>query len=98
MDLLPAFSYKNLVFLGDAAHPLLAFTSQGANSALEDAAYLLTLLSHQDWEETTEEVFEHYYEIRKDAVQNHIDEGDALLEDFLKLPYTKTFRLPLSIQ
>ena len=98
MDLLPAFSYKNLVFLGDAAHPLLAFTSQGANSALEDAAYLLTLLSHQDWEETTEEVFEHYYEIRKDAVQNHIDEGDALLEDFLKLPNTKTFRLPLSIQ
>ena len=98
MDLLPAFSYKNLVFLGDAAHPLLAFTSQGANSALEDAAYLLTLLSHQDWEETTEEVFERYYEIRKDAVQNHIDEGDALLEDFLKLPNTKTFRLPLSIQ
>ncbi len=98
MDLLPTFNHKNLVFLGDAAHPLLAFTSQGANSALEDAAYLLTLLSHQDWEETTEEVFEHYYEIRKDAIQNHIQEGDALLEDFLNLPKTKTFRLPLSIQ
>jgi len=98
MDLLPAFSHKNLVFLGDAAHPLLAFTSQGANSALEDAAYLLTLLSHQDWEETTEDVFEHYYEIRKDAVQNHIQEGDALLEDFMNLHKTKTFRLPLSIQ
>lgn len=98
MDLLPAFNYKNLVFLGDAAHPLLAFTSQGANSALEDAAYLLTLLSHQDWEETTEEVFEHYYEIRKDAIQNHIQEGDALLDDFLNLKTTKTFKLPLSIQ
>jgi 2-polyprenyl-6-methoxyphenol hydroxylase-like FAD-dependent oxidoreductase/predicted DsbA family dithiol-disulfide isomerase len=98
MDLLPAFNHKNLVFLGDAAHPLLAFTSQGANSALEDAAYLLTLLSHQDWEETTEEVFEHYYEIRKDAIQNHIQEGDALLDDFLNLKATKTFKLPLSIQ
>lgn len=98
MDLLPSFHYNNLVFLGDAAHPLLAFTSQGANSALEDAAYLLTLLSHQDWEETTEEVFEHYYEIRKDAVQNHIIEGDVLLDDFLNLQKTKSFKLPLSIQ
>ncbi len=98
MDLLPSFHHKNLVFLGDAAHPLLAFTSQGANSALEDAAYLLTLLSHQDWEETTEEVFEHYYEIRKDAIKNHIDEGDALLEDFINLSKTQSFKLPLSIQ
>jgi predicted DsbA family dithiol-disulfide isomerase/2-polyprenyl-6-methoxyphenol hydroxylase-like FAD-dependent oxidoreductase len=98
MDLLPAFNHKNLVFLGDAAHPLLAFTSQGANSALEDAAYLLTLLSHQEWEETTEEVFDHYYEIRRDAIQNHILEGDALLDDFMNLKTTKTFKLPLSIQ
>lgn len=97
MDLLPTFHYKNLVFLCDAAHPLLAFTSQGANSAIEDAAYLLTLLSHQDWEETTEEVFEHYYEIRKDAIKNHIDEGDALLDDFMKLSKTQSFKLPLSI-
>jgi 2-polyprenyl-6-methoxyphenol hydroxylase-like FAD-dependent oxidoreductase len=97
MDLLPAFHHKNILLLGDAAHPLLPFTSQGANSALEDAAYILTLLSNQQLDESMEDLFQRFYEIRKDAIQHHINEGDSLLEDFLNLTKVKKFKLPLSI-
>jgi 2-polyprenyl-6-methoxyphenol hydroxylase-like FAD-dependent oxidoreductase/predicted DsbA family dithiol-disulfide isomerase len=97
MDLLPAFHTKNILLLGDAAHPLLPFTSQGANSALEDAAYILTLLSNQQLDESMEDLFQRFYEIRKDAIQHHINEGDSLLEDFLNLTKVKKFKLPLSI-
>ncbi len=34
----------NVALLGDAAHPLLPFTSQGVNLALEDACLLRDLL------------------------------------------------------
>ncbi|KAH8882514.1 FAD/NAD(P)-binding domain-containing protein [Thozetella sp. PMI_491] len=35
---------NNLVFLGDACHPMLPYLAQGANSSLEDGAVLGTLL------------------------------------------------------
>ena len=40
MDLLPRFHQNNVLLIGDAAHPLLTFTSQGVNSALRDALVL----------------------------------------------------------
>ena len=97
MDLLPAFHRGNTVLLGDAAHPFLALTSQGANCALEDAAFLLTLLSDKDHEESLEDIFTQFYLMRKEAIQHHIQEGDALLDDFLTLQQKGSFRLPLSI-
>jgi 2-polyprenyl-6-methoxyphenol hydroxylase-like FAD-dependent oxidoreductase/predicted DsbA family dithiol-disulfide isomerase/predicted transcriptional regulator len=97
MDLLPAFHHQNLAFLGDAAHPLLAFTSQGANSALEDAAYLFSMLSFQQPDETYEDIFKRYYEIRKDAIAHHIKEGDSLLENFLNMKSNPYVKLPLSV-
>lgn len=97
MEILPSFHYQNMALLGDAAHPLLAFTSQGANAALEDAAYLLTMLSNQRENETIEEIYQRYYEVRKHAIQHHINEGDALLDDFLNMRHSKSFKLPLSI-
>jgi len=97
MDLLPAFHRGNTVLLGDAAHPFLALTSQGANCALEDAAFLLTLLSAQTEDESFEDVFMQYYLMRKEAIQHHIHEGDILLKDFLQLRENGSFRLPLSI-
>jgi len=44
-DLIPSFYRKNLVLLGDAAHPLLPFTSQGVSSAIADAVTLAKALS-----------------------------------------------------
>ena len=97
MDLLPLFHHQNLAFLGDAAHPLLAFTSQGANSALEDAAFLFSMLSFQLPDETYEDIFKRYYEIRKDAISHHIKEGDSLLENFLNMKSNPYVKLPLSV-
>ena len=39
-DLIPAFYRRNLVLIGDAAHPLSPFTSQGVSSAIADAVSL----------------------------------------------------------
>ena len=97
MDILPAFHKSKVVLAGDAAHPLLALTSQGANSALEDAAFLLMLLANQQPNETLEDVFTSYYELRKKVIQHYIDEGDLLLQNFLNLPYDKNYKIPLSL-
>ena len=97
MDILPAFHKSKVVLAGDAAHPLLALTSQGANSALEDAAFLLMLLANQQPNETIEDVFTSYYELRKKVIQHYIDEGDLLLQNFLNLPSDKNYKIPLSL-
>src|ERR1700704_2595908 len=39
-DLIPAFYRSNMVLVGDAAHPLSPFTSQGVTSAVADAVAL----------------------------------------------------------
>src|SRR5262249_16150937 len=44
-DLPPVMHCENAVLVGDAAHPLLPFSSQGANSALEDAVILSDVLT-----------------------------------------------------
>ncbi len=45
MDPPPSMVRGNVALIGDAAHPVLPFTSQGANSALEDAVLLADLLT-----------------------------------------------------
>lgn len=47
-DLVPRFDQGNLVLVGDAAHPLLPFTSQGVAAAVADAVTLAKLLSNGD--------------------------------------------------
>jgi 2-polyprenyl-6-methoxyphenol hydroxylase-like FAD-dependent oxidoreductase len=45
-DLIPYFAQGNLALVGDAAHPLLPFTSQGVSSAVADAVALAALISN----------------------------------------------------
>jgi 2-polyprenyl-6-methoxyphenol hydroxylase-like FAD-dependent oxidoreductase len=97
MNILPKFHLDNLILAGDAAHPLLPLTSQGANTALEDAAFLASLLSDQKPDESLESVFNKFYETRKTVIQSYIDDGDLMLKDFLNLPKNKKFKIPLSI-
>ncbi len=48
MDIVPSFYGGNLVLVGDAAHPLLPFTSQGLSAAMKDAVVLAeSLTQHQ---------------------------------------------------
>ena len=97
LDLLPKFHKNNMVLVGDAAHPLLAFTSQGANSAIEDALCLASLLSKQKPEETFENVFEDYYAKRKVFIQKYINEGDELIRNFLEMKTSNEYKIPLAI-
>jgi len=43
-DIVPTFYQQNLVLVGDAAHPLSPFTSQGVSSAIADAVVLANAL------------------------------------------------------
>lgn len=97
MDLLPAFHKDGVVLVGDAAHPLLSFTSQGANSALEDTVVLAQCLGNQSEEETLDQVFQRYYNLRKDFIMEYIHEGDSLIHAFLHLQDELNYKLPLAV-
>jgi 2-polyprenyl-6-methoxyphenol hydroxylase-like FAD-dependent oxidoreductase len=47
-DLPPRLHCDNAVLIGDAAHPLLPFTSQGVSAALEDAVVLADCLARRE--------------------------------------------------
>lgn len=80
MDLLPAFHRQNVLLIGDAAHPLLTFTSQGVNSALRDSIVLANLF--EEGFATLSELFSAFYMERKDEILRYIQEGDELLKQF----------------
>jgi 2-polyprenyl-6-methoxyphenol hydroxylase-like FAD-dependent oxidoreductase len=45
MNPLPALHRDNVVLMGDAGHPMLTFTSQGVNTALDDAFHLSQMIA-----------------------------------------------------
>ncbi|MDQ1159893.1 2-polyprenyl-6-methoxyphenol hydroxylase-like FAD-dependent oxidoreductase [Chryseobacterium sp. SORGH_AS 447] len=80
LEKLNPFHHQNIVFIGDAAHPLIPFTSQGVTSALKDSFTLTNLLTKQN---DLEETFRQYEEERRPEIDIHIANGRALLEQFL---------------
>ncbi len=97
MDHLTSYFKDNCVLLGDAAHPLLPLTSQGANSALEDAATLADVWSNYRDEMDVNAMLSRYQSLRRDFIAHYISDGDALAEDFMLLSTNKKFKLPLTI-
>ncbi|WP_276965452.1 FAD-dependent monooxygenase [Chryseobacterium sp.] len=86
LEKLNPFYKDNFVFIGDAAHPLIPFTSQGVTSALKDSFLLTKYLVE---EENIQTAFSKYEIERKPEIEVHIHNGRALLNQFL---------LPLSQQ
>lgn len=80
LEKLNPFYKDNVVFIGDAAHPLIPFTSQGVTSALKDS---FTLTKHLVEEENLHEAFRKYEEERKPEIEIHIKNGRILLNQFL---------------
>lgn len=86
LENLNPFYHENFVFIGDAAHPLIPFTSQGVTSALKDSFSLTKYLVEED---NIHKAFSKYEEERKPEIEVHISNGRILLNQFL---------LPLSQQ
>lgn len=66
---------RNSVLIGDAAHPLHFLTSQGANTALEDAATLAGLLGQPGSSRPIEDVLTRYEQVRRPVAQDRVREG-----------------------
>ncbi|KQS90157.1 FAD-dependent monooxygenase [Chryseobacterium sp. Leaf394] len=86
LEKLNPFYHENVVFIGDSAHPLIPFTSQGVTSALKDSFTLTQLLKEGN---DLQETFRRYEEERRPEIDIHINNGRILLNQFL---------LPLSEQ
>jgi 2-polyprenyl-6-methoxyphenol hydroxylase-like FAD-dependent oxidoreductase len=80
LEQLNPFYHENVVFIGDAAHPLIPFTSQGVTSALKDSFTLTNLLTEEN---DLQKAFKQYEEERKPEIEIHIKNGRALLDQFL---------------
>ncbi|WP_080777251.1 FAD-dependent oxidoreductase [Chryseobacterium phocaeense] len=80
LEKLNPFYHENVVFIGDAAHPLIPFTSQGVTSALKDSFVLTNLLLEGN---SLTETFKTYEEVRKAEIEIHISNGRSLLNQFL---------------
>ncbi|HCW44822.1 MAG TPA: hypothetical protein DGU45_05860 [Planctomycetes bacterium] len=84
-DLPLQFHRGNTLLIGDAAHPLLTFTSQGVGSSIEDAVILGDLLDeyesspHQNLDDCLGE----FSAIRKPILEGHLKNGRDLQQRFL---------------
>ncbi|WP_105258489.1 MULTISPECIES: FAD-dependent oxidoreductase [unclassified Pseudoalteromonas] len=91
---LERFHKHNVVLLGDAAHALLPFTSQGVNSAIEDAIELAKIFesSVAGFDVTA---LEHFSVMRKSVVANYLNQGLALQQEFLA-PHHHEQKIPFA--
>lgn len=80
LDPLPSMAFGNLVIVGDAAHPLLPFTSQGVASAMEDALALGACL---DDAPSRDDALRRFSEQRLPVVTHYGAYGRRLRDRFL---------------
>lgn len=97
MDLLPQFHKHGVILLGDAAHPLISFTSQGANSAIEDSMVLAHFLSKQGNIKAMKRSFEGFNNYRHRTIKEYIDKGDVLLKQFVNHTEKENFKYPFAL-
>lgn len=88
LDPLPTLHAGNVVLVGDAAHPLLPFTSQGVNLALEDALSLVATLDdagalREPAEATVSAALAAWSAARLPVIASTVAQGRALRERFL---------------
>ncbi|HEY6350861.1 MAG TPA: FAD-dependent monooxygenase [Candidatus Angelobacter sp.] len=92
-DMVPRFHQDNLVLVGDAAHPLLPFTSQGVCSAICDAVTLADLIGGNN---DTTHALSCYSAQRREKCCAYIQEGRKLKERFLMPLSADSLLLPIA--
>jgi cysteine-S-conjugate beta-lyase len=97
-DLVPAFYRGNLVLVGDAAHPLSPFTSQGVSSAVADAVALGENLRPENvksrWD--VEKSLANYSTERRKQVAPYVAKGRELTRHFITPQIGSTILLPIA--
>ncbi|MCU1499824.1 MAG: monooxygenase [Acidimicrobiales bacterium] len=90
LDPLPTFHRRGVVLVGDAAHALLPFTSQGVAAAVEDAVVLARSLVATGWltagEASTERLadgLDRYEQERRPALRRFSESGRQQRDNFL---------------
>jgi 2-polyprenyl-6-methoxyphenol hydroxylase-like FAD-dependent oxidoreductase len=85
LDPLHQLHRNNVVLLGDSAHPMLPFTSQGSSAALEDALRLAAVLQGADGRdpEAVRDALALYSATRGPELLPLLEEGRALRRLFL---------------
>jgi 2-polyprenyl-6-methoxyphenol hydroxylase-like FAD-dependent oxidoreductase len=92
-DLVPYFHQGNLVLVGDAAHPLSPFTSQGVSSAIADADALARALAS---ETEMERALTHYSTERRADCAPYISQGRDLTRQFLSPRDAASLSVPIA--
>ena len=92
-DVVPRFHQRNLVLVGDAAHPLSPFTSQGVSSAVADAVALSQALKN---EAHVEAALARYSQERREQCAPYVAKGRELTRHFLSPQIGSTILLPIA--
>jgi aspartate/methionine/tyrosine aminotransferase/2-polyprenyl-6-methoxyphenol hydroxylase-like FAD-dependent oxidoreductase len=92
-DLVPQFHRGNLVLIGDAAHPLSPFTSQGVSSAIADAVALAEALSAGA---DLEAGLSRYSEERRARCAPYVAKGREITRHFISPQIGSTMLLPIA--
>ncbi len=88
------WSQGNVALAGDAAHPLLPFTSQGVNSALEDAVLLSRLLQRCRDPQDLPVLLRSYERQRRPTLLGCVEAGRRMARAFVQ-PSPTMCQLPL---
>src|SRR5260370_41003555 len=82
-DLIPSFHRGNLALVGDAAHPLSPFTSQGVSSAIADALALAEEVNGAKSPDDLERGLARNSATRREECAPYIANGRELAERFM---------------
>ncbi|MDE0960581.1 MAG: FAD-dependent monooxygenase [Planctomycetota bacterium] len=98
-DLPATFHRGNVLLIGDAAHPLLTFTSQGTGSAIEDALAIGDLLDQHGTkaiqQETLHALLGEFGRLRKPILKARLQMGRRMQEQFLNRPSVRQQIVPI---
>jgi aspartate/methionine/tyrosine aminotransferase/2-polyprenyl-6-methoxyphenol hydroxylase-like FAD-dependent oxidoreductase len=97
-DLVSAFYRGNLVLVGDAAHPLSPFTSQGVSSAVADAVALAENLHPENVKTPSDldRALARYSTERREQCAPYVAKGRELTRHFLTPEIGSTILLPIA--